>query len=85
MAYQMKGIHIPDWNEIKGYFTTEDVEHMKMQLGAGFDLHDCHSVRTNAQAIFDAVSKHKMPPGNPWPPEKINGFYSWWKNGAVCP
>jgi hypothetical protein len=85
MAYQMKGIHIPDWNEIKGYFTDIDVQHMLAETNGALNLHDCRSVLQNASSIYDQVSTGKMPPGNPWNADRINGFYAWWKSNPTCP
>ncbi len=85
MAYRMHGIPIPDWSEIKGYFTQVDIEHMKAATDGQLDLSDCSSVAKFAPQIYQQVSSGSMPPGNPWPPAKINGFFAWWKNGAKCP
>ncbi len=85
MAYKMQGVHIPDWNEIKSYFTTVDVQHMLVASGGTINLGDCASVLQNAAGIYQQVSAGKMPPGNPWPPDKINGFFAWWKSNPICP
>lgn len=84
MAHKMEGIDIPDWEVIKNYFTQIDRQHMLNVSGGSLDLWDCTSVKTNGQAIYDKVSSGKMPPGNPWPAERINNFFSWWKQGT-CP
>lgn len=85
MAHQFEGIHVPDWSEVKGYFTTTDVQHMLAYTGGQIDLSSCQSVLKNADEIYKKVSKGQMPPGNPWPAEKINGFFSWWKSNPTCP
>jgi hypothetical protein len=85
VPHKMVGIHIPDWDEIKGYFTPTDVQHMLAQSGGQIDLSDCASVLRNAQNIFEQVSTGKMPPRNPWGPDKVNGFYAWWKSNPKCP
>lgn len=84
-THKMVGVHIPDWPEIKSYFTDIDRQHMLAQTGGSLDLHDCKSVLSNASDIYGMVSAGRMPPGNPWGPEKINGFYSWWKSNPTCP
>ncbi|MHA2061921.1 MAG: hypothetical protein ACW963_06495 [Candidatus Sifarchaeia archaeon] len=68
--------HVPNWSEIRGYFTETDIAHMKNE---GIDLSDCKTVLDNAQEIWNQVSQDKMPPGDPWDASKKNGFYSWWK------
>jgi hypothetical protein len=84
MTYKMQGITIPDWPTIKGYFTQTDQQHMLLQTGGDLDLWDCNSVKAHGQDIYNAVSSGHMPPGNPWPAEWINNFFSWWKQGT-CP
>lgn len=83
-SYKMEGINIPDWPEIKGYFTPIDVQHMLSQTGGEIDLSDCQSVLDHAAEIYQVVSTGVMPPGNPWGSDKINGFYSWWKSDPTC-
>ena len=84
-THSMRGIRIPDWNEIKSYFTDVDVQHMLAVTRGSLNLHECASVLRNAEAIFKQVSTGKMPPGNPWGAEKINGFFAWWKSNPTCP
>ena len=74
----------PDWNVIKTYFTSTDVQHMLQVTQGGIDLSDCNSVLTNAQLIYQKVSSGQMPPGNPWPAEKINNFFSWMHSNPTC-
>jgi|GEM_PF-2035134 len=83
--HKMEGIAIPDWAEIKGYFTDIDRQHMLSVSSGNLDLHDCNDVLNNAADIYGKVSSGQMPPGNPWGPDKINGFYSWWKSDPKCP
>lgn len=75
----------PDWSVIKAYFTQTDIEHMLQETQGDLDLSDCNSVLTNAQSIYQMVSQGKMPPGNPWPADKINGFYAWMHSNPSCP
>ena len=84
-TYKMEGVSVPDWPEIKSYFTTTDQQHMLAQSGGRIDLHDCKSVKRNAAQIYQQVATGGMPPGNPWGPDKINGFYAWWKSDPTCP
>jgi hypothetical protein len=35
----------------------------------------------NAQQVFNAVSAHRMPPGAPWPPERVALFKQWMDQG----
>jgi hypothetical protein len=75
----------PGWDVIKTYFTQTDVQHMLEVTQGGIDLSNCSSVLSNAAMIYQKVSTHAMPPGNPWPAEKINNFFSWWKSNPSCP
>jgi hypothetical protein len=84
-AQKMQGIHVPDWNEIKNYFTNEDIQHMLAVTGGSLNLADCASVLQNAAVIYQKVSTGQMPPGNPWGPDKVNGFFAWWKSNPTCP
>lgn len=74
----------PSWEVIKTYFTQTDVQHMLEQTQGQIDLSNCASVLASAERIYGKVSTGKMPPGNPWPPEKINHFFSWWKSNPSC-
>ena len=75
----------PDWNVIKTYFTTTDIQHMLQVTNGAIDLSDCASVLANASMIYEKVSTGKMPPGNPWPAEKINNFFAWMHSNPTCP
>jgi hypothetical protein len=84
-TFKMEGVHVPDWPEILGYFTDIDRQHMLAVTGGTIDLHDCQSVLASADKIFQWVSDGRMPPGNPWHADRINGFFSWWKSNPTCP
>ena len=84
MSHQMEGIDIPSWDTIKGYFSKVEQQHMLLVTGGDLDLWDCASVKANGQDIYNNVSSGHMPPGNPWTAEKINNFFTWWKQGT-CP
>lgn len=75
----------PDWNVIKTYFTITDIQHMLQVSNGTLDLSNCASVLANAPMIYSKVSTGLMPPGNPWPPEKINNFFSWMHSNPTCP
>lgn len=85
MAHEFEGIDVPSWDEIKGYFTKVDQQHMLSQTGGALDLYKCDDVLAHAPQIYQKVATGKMPPGNPWPSDKVNGFYSWWKSDPTCP
>ena len=55
-------IKIPEWDEIKEFFTRQDVACM-LVLEPPIDLTDEEDVLENAAAIFDQVSKGLMPLG----------------------
>jgi len=75
----------PDWNVIKTYFTSTDVQHMLQESQGAIDLSNCQSVLQNAKLIYQKVSTGQMPPGNPWSADKINGFYAWMNSNPTCP
>ena len=63
--------------DIKLLFTPTDQDHMEFML----DLWSYDDVKENAAAILDSVSKGRMPPGNPWPADKIDLFKQWIQGG----
>jgi len=75
------------WDTIKGYFTPDDIDHMKKVTGGSLDLSDCESVQHWAKQIYVAVSKQVMPPSpyDPWPQNQIDDFKTWMESGAKCP
>jgi hypothetical protein len=74
------------WNDIKGFFTQDDIDHMKGVTGNALDLSDCESVQHWAKQIYVAVSNQVMPPSpyKPWPAEKVAKFKEWMDAGAPC-
>ncbi len=75
------GAGTPTWKDhIESLFTPGDIGCMK-QLGK--DLGDYDYVKANAQDIYQRVSTHNMPPGNPWEAAKIELFKAWLDAG--CP
>lgn len=75
----------PGWNVISAYFTQTDIQHMLQVSQGGIDLSNCSSVLQNAQMIYQKVSTHQMPPGNPWPAAWINNFFAWMNSNPTCP
>jgi len=73
----------PTWeNDIKGLFTTQDVEHMKTK---GIDLSSYDSVSINATTIYSRVKSGSMPPPGSgearWTTEMVNTFGCWIQAG----
>lgn len=69
-------------NDIKPLFTDTDRNHMSFL----FDLSSYDDVKNNADDIFDAVSKGRMPPlpprdNGPWSQDKIDKFKAWIDGG----
>lgn len=68
--------------DIRPMFTSMDVDHMKK----GMDLSDRASVLQHADAIYDSVTKGRMPPascGEPrWTPEMCEKFKQWHEQGG---
>jgi hypothetical protein len=46
------------------------------------DLWSYDDVKGNADAILDAVSNGRMPPGAPWPADKVGIFKQWIDDGC---
>jgi hypothetical protein len=68
-------------NTIKGQFTQLDITHMKQVSGGSIDLSNYASVKNHAGPIFGMVSRHAMPPGNPWSSHYIQNFQAWMNAG----
>jgi len=64
-------------NNIKPLFTETDRAHMKFKL----DLWSYEHVKDNANDILGAVSNGSMPPGSPWPADKVDLFKQWIQGG----
>jgi hypothetical protein len=62
-------------NDIKPLFTELDQDHMSFM----FDLWSFDDVMANADDIYDAVSKKRMPkaPEDKWDQGKIDTFKAW--------
>ena len=74
------------WEQIRGQFTEEDVEHMLAVTGNKLNLDDCSSVGIWAHEIFARVSAGNMPPPprTPWSKEWIQNFDTWMNAGCKC-
>ena len=66
--------------DIRPLFTDEDVEHM---VDFDLDLGSYDSVKKNAEGIYERLADGSMPPGAPWPDERIARFRRWIDEG--CP
>jgi hypothetical protein len=69
--------------DIKPLFSSIDQDHMTFM----FDLSSYDDVKSNAGAIYDAVSNKRMPPpppdgDGPWPQSKIDTFKQWMDEGS---
>jgi hypothetical protein len=63
------------WNQyVRGFFTWNNAQCMVTQ---NINLTSYRSVSLNVDPIYDMVSKKKMPPGDPWPDERIAEFKKW--------
>lgn len=66
--------------DIKPLISATDREHMEFM----FDLWSIKDVKDNADDIYDAVSKGRMPPpgqGGPWSKDKVDLFKQWIDDG----
>ena len=66
--------------DIKPLFNETDRSHMEFML----DLWSYDDVKNNADAILDAVSNGRMPPGHPWPADRV-GIFEQWVDGGCQP
>jgi hypothetical protein len=73
--------------DIKGFFTSTDIDHMKGATHNRLDLGDYNSVKIWAKRIYTEVSGGAMPPPGsgeqPWSTDKVNTFGCWIQQG--CP
>lgn len=70
--------------DIKPLFTAMDRDHMLNQVGL-FDLWSYDDVKANANAIYDAVKNHTMPPPGSgeasWAAAQVGKFKQWIDGG----
>ena len=64
--------------DIKPLFNETDRSHMEFML----DPWSYDDVKNSADAILDAVSNGTMPPGNPWPADRVDIFKQWVNGGC---
>ena len=64
--------------DIKPLFTETDHNHMEFML----NLWSYDDVKSNAAAILDSLSNQRMPPGAPWPADKVDLFKRWIDGGC---
>jgi hypothetical protein len=64
--------------DIKPLFNERDRNHMEFIL----DLWSYDDVKGNADAILDSVSNGRMPPGDPWPADRVDIFKQWIAGGC---
>lgn len=69
----------PTWyGEIRDYFSAGDIGCMHAQH---LDLSSYDSVRKHGSTIYQQVAAGNMPPGRPWPADKIARFKQWMDDG----
>jgi hypothetical protein len=69
--------------DIRPLFTDEDVECMGPM---GVLLYDpaWMCVRTNAESVYGVLADGSMPPGEPWPTNRVALFKSWMDAGCLA-
>lgn len=68
--------------DIRPLFTDEDIECMT-SMGVPLDDPAWMCVPENARGVYERVADGTMPPGDPWPDERVALFKSWMD--AECP
>jgi len=68
--------------DIRPLFRDEDIECMT-PMGIALDDPAWMCVPANAQGVYGAVADGSMPPGEPWPEERVSLFKEWMDAG--CP
>jgi hypothetical protein len=75
------------WEQVRHFFTAQDVTCMAQQSGGRIELNKHDSVRLNAQAILGQVKHGNMPPAHsgekPWSADRVAQFEAWIAGG--CP
>ena len=66
--------------DIRPLFRKEDVDCMS-SFGVLLDDPAWMRVPANAQSVYGAVSNGSMPPGTPWPEERVKTFKQWIDEG----
>lgn len=68
--------------DIRPLFREGDVDCMK-RFGVELDDAAWMCAAANAQSVYDCVADGSMPPGEPWPAERVALFKGWMDAG--CP
>lgn len=66
--------------DIRPLFRDGDIECMT-PMGIELDNPAWMCVPTNAQSVYDTVSEGTMPPGEPWPADRVALFKEWMDTG----
>jgi hypothetical protein len=68
--------------DIRPLFRDDDIECMT-PMGVALDDSAWMCVPENAQGVYERLADGTMPPGEPWPEERVSLFKSWMDAG--CP
>lgn len=68
--------------DIRPLFREGDIDCMK-SFGVELDDPAWMCVAANAKSVYDCVADGSMPPGEPWPAERVALFKAWMDAG--CP
>ena len=68
--------------DIRPLFRYEDVECMG-PMGIALDDPAWMCVRANAESVYSVLADGSMPPGEPWPADRVTLFKTWMEAG--CP
>lgn len=66
--------------DIRPLFREEDIDCMR-PFGVELDDPAWMCVPGNAQSVYDCVANGSMPPGEPWPADRVAVFKSWMDAG----
>jgi len=66
--------------DIRPLFREDDIECMK-PMGVELDNPAWMRVPANAQSVYAAVADGSMPPGEPWPEDRVALFKKWMDAG----
>jgi hypothetical protein len=66
--------------DIRPLFREDDIECMK-PMGVELDNPAWMRVPANAQSVYAAVADGSMPPGEPWPADRVALFKKWMDAG----
>ena len=68
--------------DIRPLFREEDVECME-PMGVALDDPAWMCVPANAESVYGVLADGSMPPGEPWPEDRVALFKQWMEAG--CP